>query len=163
MVNKSTHVIYPGTFDPITNGHIDIINRGLKLFDRVTIAVSTGFNKNTLFTLAQRVTLAQEIFKDNPSVDVLAFDGLLADFFMKIKADAVIRGLRAVSDFEYEFQMSAINHKLNPDIETIFLTPDEEYTCLSSTMIRQVAKIDPNRVSSFVPENVLKALHQVLR
>ena len=159
---KATHVVYPGTFDPITNGHIDIIYRGLKLFDRVTVAVSTGFQKNTLFNLKQRVALITEIFSNHPQIEVKPFEGLLADFITQVNADAVIRGLRAVSDFEYEFQMSAINHKLNPEMETIFLTPDEQYTCLSSTMIRQVAKIDPNRVSSFVPDNVLRALHQVL-
>ena len=151
-------VVYSGTFDPITLGHVDLVKRALQMFDEVVIAVSTGFGKNTLFTLEERVTFSQEIFKGNAKVSVQPFDGLLVDFVHSIGGCAILRGLRAVSDFEYEFQMAAINRKLNTKVETIFLTPSEQFTSLSSTMIRQVALIDPERISQLVHPLVVEAL-----
>lgn len=153
-------VVYSGTFDPITLGHIDLVKRALRMFDEVVIAVSTGFGKKTLFTLEERVTFSQEIFKGNTKVSVQPFDGLLVDFVHSIGGCAILRGLRAVSDFEYEFQMAAINRKLNAEVETIFLTPSEQFTSLSSTMIRQVALIDPERISQLVHPLVVEALKQ---
>jgi pantetheine-phosphate adenylyltransferase len=153
-------VVYSGTFDPITLGHVDLVKRALRMFDEVVIAVSTGFGKKTLFTLEERVTFSQEIFKGNTKVSVQPFDGLLVDFVHSIGGCAILRGLRAVSDFEYEFQMAAINRKLNAEVETIFLTPSEQFTSLSSTMIRQVALIDPERVSQLVHPLVVEALKQ---
>ena len=130
------------------------------LFDEVVIAISTGDGKKTLFSQQERLQITKEVFAKYPQVDVVAFDGLLVDFFDRIGADAVIRGLRAVSDFEYEFQMASINYRLNKKVETIFLTPDEKYTCLSSTMIREVARIDPAQAAQFVVPVVLKALEK---
>ena len=153
-------VVYPGTFDPISYGHIDLVRRALGLFDEVVIAISTGDGKKTLFSQQERLQITKEVFAKYPQVDVVAFDGLLVDFFDRIGADAVIRGLRAVSDFEYEFQMASINYRLNKKVETIFLTPDEKYTCLSSTMIREVARIDPAQAAQFVVPVVLKALEK---
>lgn len=153
-----TRVVYPGTFDPISYGHIDLVKRALRLFNKVIIAISTGSGKKTLFSQQERLQITQEIFAGHQNVEVVAFDGLLVDFFDTVAADAVIRGLRVVSDFEYEFQMASINYRLNNKVETIFLTPDEKYTCLSSTMIREVARIDPSRVAQFVAPVVLKAL-----
>ncbi len=153
-------VVYSGTFDPITLGHVDLVKRALRMFDEVVIAVSTGFGKKTLFTLEERVTFSQEIFKGNTKVSVQPFDGLLVDFVHSIGGCAILRGLRAVSDFEYEFQMAAINRKLNAEVETIFLTPSEQFTSLSSTMIRQVALIDPERISQLVHPLVVEALKQ---
>jgi pantetheine-phosphate adenylyltransferase len=153
-------VVYSGTFDPITLGHVDLVKRALRMFDEVVIAVSTGFGKKTLFTLEERVSLSQEIFKHNAKVRIEPFDGLLVDFVHSIGGCAILRGLRAVSDFEYEFQMAAINRKLNTEVETIFLTPSEQFTSLSSTMIRQVALIDPERISQLVHPIVVEALKQ---
>lgn len=153
-------VVYPGTFDPISYGHIDLVRRALGLFDEVVIAISSGDGKKTLFSQQERLQITKEVFAEYPQVDVVAFDGLLVDFFDRIGADAVIRGLRAVSDFEYEFQMASINYRLNKKVETIFLTPDEKYTCLSSTMIREVARIDPAQAAQFVAPVVLKALEK---
>lgn len=151
-------VVYPGTFDPISYGHVDLVERADKLFDKVIVAISTGSNKQTLFDESERLTIAQKVLKPYKNVSVMRFDGLLVDFVEKVGAKVVIRGLRAVSDFEYEFQMAAINRRLKTDIETVFLTPDERYTCLSSTMIREVARIDPMRVKTFVSPIVLEAL-----
>ena len=155
-----TKVIYPGTFDPISYGHIDLVKRGLKLFDKIIIAISTGQNKSPLFTKEARLELIGELFKDEPRVEVILFDGLLVDVIEKMGAKAVLRGLRAVSDFEYEFQMASVNHKLSPNMETIFLTPDEQYMCLSSSMVKEVARIDVSRTAPFVPEIVFKALQK---
>ena len=151
-------VVYPGTFDPITNGHVDLIERALGLFDHVIVAVATGYDKKTLFNEQERIALASKVLQPLENVEVVKLNGLLADFIDEMGAKAIIRGLRAVSDFEYEFQMASINRRLNPRLETVFLTPDEKYACLSSTMIRQVAKIDPNRVDGFVHPLVLTAL-----
>ncbi len=151
-------VIYSGTFDPITLGHEDLVKRALRMFDEVVIGVSTGFGKQTLFSVEDRVNFTTQIFKDDARVRVAPFEGLLVDFVAETEACAVLRGLRAVSDFEYEFQMAAMNRKLNSKVETIFLTPSEKFTSLSSTMIRQVAMIDPLRVSGLVHPIVMDAL-----
>jgi pantetheine-phosphate adenylyltransferase len=151
-------IVYSGTFDPITFGHMDLVDRALYLFDEVVIGVSTGTGKTPLFSADERANLAQELFKDEKRVKIKLFSGLLVDFVDSVGAKAVLRGLRAVSDFEYEFQMAAINRKLNDQVETIFLAPSEQYTCLSSTMIREVAKIDPNRIPDMVHPKVVKAL-----
>jgi pantetheine-phosphate adenylyltransferase len=153
-------IVYSGTFDPITLGHIDLIERALAMFDAVVVAVSTGHGKNTLFTLKERANLIKNIFVDYTNVEVRVFDGLLVDFVQKVQACAILRGLRAVSDFEYEFQMAAMNRKLNNGVETVFLTPSEKYTCLSSTMIREVALLSPERVEHMVPPCVSKALSE---
>ncbi len=154
----SQKVVYSGTFDPITLGHVDLVERALCLFDEVIIGVSTGTGKAPLFNLEERVELATQVFMGEPRVKIQAFSGLLVDFVSSVGAKAVLRGLRAVSDFEYEFQMAAINRKLNNQIETIFLAPSEQYTCLSSTMIREVAKIDPMRIPDMVHPIVIEAL-----
>ena len=151
-------VIYPGTFDPISYGHMDLVGRALKMFDHVTVAVATGCGKRSLFDESERFKLTQSIFRNHKNVSVMQFNGLLVDVIEDVGAVAVLRGLRAVSDFEYEFQMASINRRLNKKIETIFLTPDDRYTCLSSTMIREVAMIDPSRVGEFVCDEVLEAL-----
>ncbi|WP_395946091.1 pantetheine-phosphate adenylyltransferase [Caedibacter taeniospiralis] len=151
-------VVYPGTFDPISFGHIDLIKRARRMFSEVIVAISTASGKSTLFSEDERVQITREVLADLDNVSVVRLDGLIADFIPQVGAQAVIRGLRAVSDFDYEFQMANINRHLNKDFETIFLTPDEKYTCLSSTMIRQVAKIDPLRVSEYVHPVVLEAL-----
>ena len=153
-------VVYSGTFDPVTLGHVDLVERALHLFDEVVIAVSTGTGKKPLFSLDERVALIRRIFADNPRVRVEPFDGLLVDFVARCEAVAVLRGLRAVSDFEYEFQMAAINRRLNRRVETIFLTPSEAYSYLSSTMIREVANIDLERIADMVPAEVMTALER---
>lgn len=151
-------VVYPGTFDPLTLGHLDLIERALHLFDEVVVAISTGTGKAPLFSVNERVEMAEAALINYDNVFVKPFEGLLVDFFSEVDADAVLRGLRAVSDFEYEFQMAAINRKLNTKVETIFLTPAEKYTSISSTMVREVAKIDPHRIASLVPDVVVQAL-----
>ncbi|MCF6765061.1 pantetheine-phosphate adenylyltransferase [Thiotrichales bacterium 19S3-7] len=156
-------VVYPGTFDPLTLGHLDLIERALNLFDEVIVAISTGTAKAPLFSVDERVRMVQAAVIDYKNVVVKPFDGLLVDFFEQVNANAVLRGLRAVSDFEYEFQMAAINRKLNYHVETIFLTPAEKYTSISSTMVREVAKIDPHRIASLVPDVVIEALKDKFR
>ena len=153
--------LYTGTFDPITNGHIDIAIRASYLFDVVIVGIALSTDKNVLFSLEERVAMAQKVFSSKKNIKVISFSGLLADFFDQIKADVVVRGLRAVSDFEYEFQMAEMNRQLNHMVETIFITSSAKYTCLSSTMIRHVAKIDPNRIAHLVPIVVLSRLKEV--
>lgn len=150
--------IYPGTFDPITNGHVDLVDRALNIFDQIVVAVSTAFGKNTLFDLCTREQMIKEVFKDNHRVKVVSFQGLLVDTAAKHNVCAIVRGLRAVSDFDYEFQMSSMNNKLNSDIQTIFLTPSEKFSCISSTLIRAVAIHNYKRVGEFVPECVFREI-----
>jgi pantetheine-phosphate adenylyltransferase len=149
--------IYPGTFDPITNGHVDIIARAAKLFDRVIVAVAVNRDKTPLFSLEERVYLAEQVTESFANVDVLGFDTLLVHCAREVEASVILRGLRAVSDFEYEFQMAGMNRRLSPDLETMFLTPAEQYEFISSSMIREIAKLGGD-VSSFVPEVVRKLL-----
>ena len=137
---SKTRVIYPGTFDPITNGHIDLVSRASKMFDEVVVAIAIGHHKNPVFTLEERVALAKESLKHLPNVEFLGFDGLLVNFFREQKATAVLRGLRAVSDFEYEFQMALTNKKLNSNADTVFLTANAENMYLSSSIVKEVAR-----------------------
>lgn len=150
-------VIYPGSFDPLTNGHLDIVQRAAKLFDTVIVAVANNAEKKALFTLAERVQLVQEAVAALPNVKVDSFTGLLVDYAERCHGQAVIRGLRAVSDFEFEFQLALMNRKLNERIETIFMMPKETYTFLSSRLIKEIAGLGGD-VHSFVPANVEAAL-----
>jgi pantetheine-phosphate adenylyltransferase len=149
--------IYPGSFDPVTNGHLDVIERARKLFDEVVVAVANNDEKQPLFSFKERLALLQETAGRIKNVRIAEFSGLLVEFARAQNAGAVIRGLRAVSDFEFEFQMALMNRHLNPAVETIFLMPKEEYTYLSSRIVKEIARLGGN-VSSFVPGCVAKAL-----
>jgi pantetheine-phosphate adenylyltransferase len=151
--------IYPGSFDPVTNGHLDVVERARKLFDEVIVAVAYNDEKQALFTLQERLALLHETLGQADNVRIAQFDGLLVQFAAAQKANAVIRGLRAVSDFEFEFQMALMNRKLEGALETIFLMPKEEYTYLSSRLVKEIARLGGN-VSTFVPPAVAKALAQ---
>jgi pantetheine-phosphate adenylyltransferase len=131
--------IYPGTFDPITRGHEDLIRRAARLFDRVVVAVAASSGKKPFFTLGERVTMAQQVLADCPNVEVMAFSGLLMEFLQQQNARVILRGLRAVSDFEYEFQMAGMNRSMYPDVETMFMTPSEQYMFVSATIVREIA------------------------
>lgn len=152
--------VYPGTFDPITKGHIDLIERALSMFDEIVVSVSTAYSKKTLFELEKRVSLVEKVFVGNPSVKVVGFSGLLVDHAVNYNACAIMRGLRAVSDFDYEYQMASMNSKLNNNIQTIFFTPSEKYSCISSTLVRAVALNNYSKVHEFVPECVFKELEK---
>ena len=149
--------VYPGSFDPVTNGHLDVIERARKLFDEVIVAVAQNDEKEALFSLEERLQFLQDSIGKIDMVRIAQFDGLLVEFATAQKASAVIRGLRAVSDFEFEFQMALMNRKLEAGVETIFLMPKEEYTYLSSRIIKEIARLGGD-VSSFVPPVVGKAL-----
>ena len=149
--------IYPGTFDPITNGHLDIIQRSVTLFESVIVGVTTNPAKDPLFTVAERIDMIQKVTSELQDVTVESFDGLLMDYARLKQADAVVRGLRAITDFEYEFQMALVNRKLADDIVTVFLMPNEKYTYLNSTIVKEVAKFNGD-VGSFVPELVYQNL-----
>lgn len=157
-----TIAIYPGTFDPITNGHTDLIQRAARLFDRVIVAVAAVSGKKPVFTLEERVALAREVLAEINNVEVCGFDSLLVDFMQQKGATVILRGLRAVSDFEYEFQLASMNRNLNPDIETLFLTPAEQYTYISSSLVREIAGLGGD-VSPFVHKKVVAALHDRIR
>jgi len=154
-------VIYPGTFDPVTYGHIDIIKRAIDLFDFVAVTVAVNPSKKPLFTLKERVSMLKETLNKFKNVSVESFDGLVVDYAHKVGAIGIIRGLRAVSDFEYEFQMALMNRKLAKDIATIFLMPHEKYTYLNSSIVRNLAELKSD-VSDFVPEPVQKAFKKKL-
>ena len=149
--------IYPGSFDPITNGHLDLICRASKLFDRVIVAVAANDAKKPLFTLKERLELVRRALEGVPKAEAASFSGLLVEYVEAHSCQAIIRGLRAVSDFEFEFQMALMNRKLNEKVETIFMMPKESYTFLSSRMIKEIAALGGN-ISSFVPEHVQAAL-----
>jgi len=151
--------IYPGSFDPVTNGHLDVIQRAAKLFDEVIVAVAFNEQKRSLFAVEERVTLIRETTTGVANVRVARFDGLLVDFARNEGATAVVRGLRAVSDFEFEFQMALMNRKLEPEIETIFMMPAEKYTYLSSRIVKEIGRLGGN-VDAFVPVSVAAALRQ---
>ena len=154
-------VIYPGSFDPLTNGHLDVIQRAAKLFDRVVVAVAKNESKNPLFSLEERLEIVQQAVKGLPNVEVDAFDGLLMEYVERRGGQAVVRGLRAVSDFEFEFQLALMNRKLNERIETIFMMPKDTYTFLSSRIVKEIARLGGD-VSSFVPAHVRTALSEKL-
>ncbi|MDQ6961779.1 MAG: pantetheine-phosphate adenylyltransferase [Mariprofundaceae bacterium] len=147
--------IYPGSFDPITLGHVDIIERGLKVFDHIIVAIAVNTSKVAAFSDVDRLHMIEESFAHDRRVSVVSFQGLLVDFARQQEAVAVLRGLRAASDFEYEFQMAAMNRRLNPDLETVFMTSRSTHTFISSTLIREVSAMRGD-VSEFVPEVVLK-------
>lgn len=150
--------IYPGTFDPLTLGHLDVLERACRLFDKVIIAIALNSKKSPLFTKEERLTLITENIKNIPNAEVSFFEGLTVDFAKKNNAKAIIRGLRAISDFEYEFQLAQMNRHLNNTIETIFLMPNQEYFYTSSQIIKAISQHDANRIAKFVPANVLEAL-----
>jgi pantetheine-phosphate adenylyltransferase len=149
--------IYPGSFDPLTNGHLDLIQRAAKLFDRVVVAVAKNEDKRPLFSASERLTLVKQAVRDLPGVQVDTFDGLLIDYVVDRKAQAIVRGLRAVSDFEFEFQLALMNRKLNENIETIFMMPKDTYTFLSSRIVKEIARLGGD-VGAFVPAHVRVAL-----
>ena len=149
--------IYPGTFDPITNGHLDLVDRASRLFDKVIIAIAVNTGKAPLFLLRERIALAKESTSNHANVDVIGFENLLVDCAKQHGASVILRGLRAVSDFEYEFQMAGMNRKLAPELETLFLTPLEQYTFISSSVIKSIAQLHGD-ISSFVPEIVYQQL-----
>jgi len=151
------HCIYPGTFDPITYGHLDVLARAAKLFDRVTLAVAHNPGKSPLFTPDERVELIKPSTTDLPNVEITTFSGLLVDLAIEIKASAIIRGLRALSDFEFEFNMALMNRHLNAEIETIFVMPAAAYSYTSSHLVKQVARYGGD-ISKFVPPNVASTL-----
>jgi pantetheine-phosphate adenylyltransferase len=154
--------IYPGSFDPLTNGHLDVIQRAARLFDRVIVAVAKNDSKHPLFTLAERTALVKKAVAGLPNVDTDSFDGLLVEYVAAKKARAIVRGLRAVSDFEFEFQLALMNRKLDENIETIFMMPKDTYTFLSSRIVKEIARLGGN-VSPFVPPNVQVALKKKLK
>ncbi len=151
--------IYPGTFDPITNGHVDIIQRAAQVFDRVIIAIAANQFKSPAFSMEQRVSMARSVLKDIKNVEICGFDTLLIEFVKQKNASVIIRGLRAVSDFEYEFQLAGMNRKLDASIETVFMTAAEQYAYISSTLVREIAQLDGD-VSAFVAPLVEDALRQ---
>ena len=159
---KQHVAVYPGTFDPITYGHIDVVNRAAELFSRVIVLVAQNTTKTPLFSDDERYAMIKQVFRDRRRIRVDAFSGLLVDYARTHKADVVIRGLRAVSDFEFEFQMALTNRKLERTLDTVFLVPDEKYTYLNSSIVREVARLGGD-VSDFVPPTVRRRLLAKLR
>lgn len=149
--------IYPGTFDPLTNGHVDIVKRAAQIFEHVFFAVADSTSKNTLFSTQDRMSLAKEALAGTPNVSVVSFNKLTVDCARDNNALVILRGLRSVTDFEYEIQLANMNRKLYPEAETIFLTPDEIFSCISSSLVREIAKLDGD-VRDLVPDNVYSAL-----
>ena len=154
--------VYPGTFDPITNGHTDLVNRGVKIFDKVIIAVAENPTKNTLFTVSERVNFIEKIFEGNKKIEIFPLNKLLVEFAKDHGATVILRGLRAVSDFEYEVQLASMNRSMEPNIESVFMSPAEKYGFLSSSIIKDIAKHDGD-LSKFVDKEVLKSLKKKLQ
>ena len=154
-----TTAVYPGSFDPVTNGHLDVISRGAKLFDRVIVGVLHNSTKSPLFSVEERVKILREATKDLNNVEIVAFSGLSVDFARQQNAKVIIRGLRAITDFEYELQMAQTNHKLEPSVETVFLTTSLEYSYLSSTIVKEVAFYHGD-ISKFVPDVVRERIRE---
>src|SRR2546427_6698470 len=149
----STLAVYPGSFDPLTNGHVDIISRGTRMFDRIIVAILANAEKAPLFSMGERTEIARAVFKEHPNVEVDTFDGLLVDYVERRQAQVIVRGLRAVSDFEFEFQLALMNQRLNAKIQTVFMMPAEQYTYISSRLIKEVVSLG-GRVHGLVPEIV---------
>jgi pantetheine-phosphate adenylyltransferase len=160
-MNKRT-AIYPGTFDPFTNGHLDLVKRGLRIFDHLIVAVAPSPKKNPLFSTEERLSLIRETLRGYKRVSVEMFDGLLVDYVRERKGAAIIRGLRAVSDFEYELQMALMNRRLSSDIETVFMMPSEEYSYLTATIVKEIASLGGS-VRGLVPRHVERALKRTVR
>jgi pantetheine-phosphate adenylyltransferase len=159
MNAADTIAIYPGTFDPLTNGHVDIIQRGSRLFDRIVVGVLLNIEKAPLFTVGERVDIAREVFAPYPNVEVDTFDGLLVEYARRKGAGVIVRGLRAISDFEYEMQMALMNRHLNPEVETVFMMPAEPYTYVSSRLVKEVAALGGS-ITTLVPTIVEDRLRQ---
>jgi len=157
-----TLAVYPGSFDPLTNGHVDIISRGARLFDRIIVAILVNGEKSPLFSMEERVEITRSVFRDQPNVEVDTFDGLLVDYVARRNAQVIVRGLRAVSDFEFEFQMALMNQRLNGAIQTVFMMPAEQYTYISSRLIKEVFSLG-GRVNGLVPELVETRLRDKIR
>jgi pantetheine-phosphate adenylyltransferase len=153
MSNPEIVAIYPGTFDPLTNGHVDIIQRGSRLFDRIVVGILHNIEKSPLFTVAERVEIARDVFSPYANVEVDTFDGLLVDYARRKGASVIVRGLRAISDFEYEMQMALMNRHLNPEVETVFMMPAEPYTYVSSRLVKEVVALGGS-VTTLVPSLV---------
>jgi pantetheine-phosphate adenylyltransferase len=151
--------VYPGTFDPITNGHTDLVSRAARVFSRVVIAIADSPHKNPLFSLDERILLSKNQMASLDNVEVVGFNNLLVEFVQQIGASVIVRGLRAVSDFEYEFQLASMNRHIAPTVETLFLTPDEDYSFISSTLVKEVARLNGD-VSEFVCEEVQQAMRK---
>ncbi len=158
----STLAVYPGSFDPLTNGHVDIISRGARLFDRIIVAILVNAEKSPLFSMEERVEIARDVFGQHRNVEIDTFAGLLVDYVERRKAQVIVRGLRAVSDFEFEFQMALMNQRLKPKIETVFMMPAEQYTYISSRLIKEVFTLG-GRVHGLVPELVEQRLREKVR
>ncbi|WP_422189346.1 pantetheine-phosphate adenylyltransferase [Aquabacterium sp.] len=156
-MKSTTIAVYPGTFDPMTLGHADLMARASRLFDRLILAVAAGHHKKTMFSLDERLDMAKELAAEHANVEVIAFEGLLRDFVVGHEGKVVVRGLRAVSDFEYEFQMAGMNRQLMPEVETVFLTPSDQYQFVSGTFVREIAMLGGD-VSKFVAPSVLARL-----
>lgn len=154
-----TLAVYPGSFDPLTNGHVDIITRGARLFDRIIVAILVNAEKSPLFTMAERVEIARAVFKSHANVEVDTFEGLLVDYVARRQANVIVRGLRAVSDFEYEFQMALMNRELASTIETVFMMPAVQYSYISSRLIKEVFSLG-GRVHGLVPDMVEARLRE---
>ncbi|MSO56190.1 MAG: pantetheine-phosphate adenylyltransferase [Acidobacteria bacterium] len=154
--------VYPGSFDPLTNGHVDIIERGTHLFDKIIVAILVNVDKAPLFTMQERVEIMRDVFKAQPDVEVDTFDGLLVDYATRRHADVIVRGLRALSDFETEFQMALMNRRLGPHLETVFMMPAEQYTYISSRLIKEVFALG-GQVRGLVPEIVEARLREKQR
>lgn len=154
--------IYPGSFDPITNGHVDILKRAAAVFDKVIIAVSINSQKVPLFSIEERVELAKNIFSDFDNVEVATFTGLLAEYAKSVGAKTIVKGLRAVSDFEYEFQMAHMNKKINPEVETMFMMSNQKYSYLSSSIVKEVGKLGGD-LTDLVPEQIIDEIYKRLR
>jgi pantetheine-phosphate adenylyltransferase len=154
-----TLAVYPGSFDPLTNGHVDIITRGARIFDRIIVAILINAEKAPLFEMNERLEIAKEVFQEFPNVEVDTFDGLLVDYVERRHAHVIVRGLRAVSDFEFEFQMALMNRRLNGKIETVFMMPAEQYSYISSRLIKEVFALG-GRVHGLVPDTVEERLRQ---
>ncbi|OFW18225.1 MAG: pantetheine-phosphate adenylyltransferase [Acidobacteria bacterium RIFCSPLOWO2_02_FULL_65_29] len=157
----STLAVFPGSFDPLTNGHVDIISRGLRIFDRIIVALLVNAEKAPLFSTSERLDILREVFRSEPRVEMDTFDGLLVDYVERRKAQVIVRGLRAVSDFEYEFQMALMNRRLNGRIETVFMMPAEQYTYISSRLIKEVFSLG-GKVDGLVPALVEERLRRKL-
>jgi pantetheine-phosphate adenylyltransferase len=161
-MGKNRLAVYPGSFDPLTNGHVDIIERGTHIFEKIIIAILVNAEKAPLFTTQERVEIVREAFRGQANVEVDTFDGLLVDYVARRKANVIVRGLRALSDFEAEFQMALMNRRLSPNVETVFMMPAEQYTYISSRMIKEVFSLG-GRVSGLVPEVVERRLREKQR